>query len=404
MRVKCRWWNFMNPAADGSVMSQSVFEQYLRSDEYRDLIESGNTLSSLTHRSRDLKCTPPSYGNLKGTIGKDDALLILGEDMPSPTHKIERLYAEDGWACADIQILNEEGADKEMAENIKRLKTLIRQGVYLPCSAVILAYWDNQGGTDVCKKIQSIKGIDITLNPSQKGARITEILSDEVGSGPIDTGFSPRRRSRVKVFSDTSAFPEVQLLPKSSKIDGCFTRLKIKEFSNDCEVTTTSGTINYSEPFQKNFSLTTIKERVRYAKYSPRQRFRKLVIEYRQVIKAAGGKMSEEDERILKSLFSMDVLDIMKTIYPEVMKGKQINTLIGASTLGKSVRQATQKLQMPFRQAMQEQEKNGFINKTRYQKIQNAYLEFIDSLIEEVFGPDNGNIPDSDDEDGQNID
>ena len=36
---------------------------------------------------------------------------------------------------------------------------------------------------------------------------------------------------------------------------------------------------------------------------------------------------------------------------------------------------------------MQQQEKQQFITKDRYQKIQNAYLEFVNSLIDEVFGP-----------------
>jgi hypothetical protein len=69
------------------------------------------------------------------------------------------------------------------------------------------------------------------------------------------------------------------------------------------------------------------------------------------------------------------------------MKGKQIATLIGASSISKNARQACQKLQIPFRMAMQQQEKQQFITKDRYQKIQNAYLEFVNSLIDEVFGP-----------------
>jgi hypothetical protein len=68
------------------------------------------------------------------------------------------------------------------------------------------------------------------------------------------------------------------------------------------------------------------------------------------------------------------------------MSGKQINTLIGASSLGKSVRVAAQNLQMPYRYAMQEIAKTGKISPTRYQKIQEAYTEFIKSLTDEVFG------------------
>lgn len=370
MRVKCRWWSFENPAADGSLMTQNVFETYLRSTEYKDLIDSGTTLGSLTHRSRDSKCNPVGIGNLKGTVGKDDSLLIIGQDMPSPTHVVERLYAEDGWAWAEIRILDEGSADSGMSENIKRLKTLLRQGVMLPCSAVIVAYWDNQGGVDVCKKIQSIKGIDITLNPSQKGARITEILSDEI----------PEEKQFSSVFE--KSFSDVKSLPKSSKIGGKFTFLKVKEFSNVCEL------IKEEElPKQKEFSIASLKERLMYSKLSPRQRFRRLIMDYKSLVKSSGHDgLDPESEKLLKSLFTTDILDIMKSIYPDIMKGKVINTLLGASSLGKSVRLASQQLQIPFKMAMQEQEKSGYISKSRYQKIQDAYLEFTNSLIEEVFG------------------
>lgn len=57
---------------------------------------------------------------------------------------------------------------------------------------------------------------------------------------------------------------------------------------------------------------------------SPRQRFRLLVLEYKQAVKQAGGpeKMDPETLRVMKSLFTTDLLDIMKTITPEIMKGK----------------------------------------------------------------------------------
>ena len=38
MRVRCKFWRFDNPASDGSIISQQVFEAYLRSPEYKEII------------------------------------------------------------------------------------------------------------------------------------------------------------------------------------------------------------------------------------------------------------------------------------------------------------------------------------------------------------------------------
>ncbi len=128
---------------------------------------------------------------------------------------------------------------------------------------------------------------------------------------------------------------------KSSKIDGRFTKLKAKTFSFNTEVVPIAEeTQLVEEPVQKDFSVATVKERVRIGKMSPRQRFRLLVLEYKQAVKQAGGpeKMDPETLRVMKSLFTTDLLDIMKTITPEIMKGKNPGTLLGASSLGKNVR------------------------------------------------------------------
>lgn len=298
------------------------------------------------------------------------------------------MYAKDGWAWADMVVFDENTADSSMAEQITRFKSLVRSGCMLGVSAVVVAYWDNQGGQDICRKIHQIKSCDVTNNPSQKGARITEILSDDEPQKEFsekDAKDLALGTPVMKTFSDISRFPELQDLPRSSKVGLKVTTLKVKEFSCSSVI----DVIDQGTQGQKEFSLATVKERLRYAKLSPRQQFRRLMIDYKAAVKSAGGveKISEPDLKILKSLFTTDILGIMKQIYPDIMKGKQISTLIGASSISKNSRQAAQKLQIPFRLAMQQQEKQKFITKDRYQKIQDAYLEFTESLLEEVFGP-----------------
>ena len=84
----------------------------------------------------------------------------------------------------------------------------------------------------------------------------------------------------------------------------------------------------------------------------------------------ANYKLKEEDEKVLKALFITDLLDIVKTIAPEIEKGKQINTLLGASTIDKNVRVAPQKLQIPMRMSMTENKKYRYPSKLNLQKIQ----------------------------------
>jgi fumarylacetoacetate (FAA) hydrolase family protein len=116
-------------------------------------------------------------------------------------------------------------------------------------------------------------------------------------------------------------------------------------------------------------------------------------LEYKQLVKQAGGadKIDPETLKIMKSLFLSDINQIFSGLTTEILAGKQINTLIGASSLGKGVRQAAQKLQLPYRMAFQEMQKTGKLTPMRFQKIKDAYTEFALSMVEEVFG--NSQIP-----------
>lgn len=130
-------------------------------------------------------------------------------------------------------------------------------------------------------------------------------------------------------------------------------------------------------------------------------RFRKLYISYKQVVRQMGGieKIDEATLKILKSLFTTDVLCIMKEITPMILQGKQINALIGASSLGKGPRTAAQTLQIPFRMAMKEAQKMGYLTKMRYEKLQKHYMDFVNALIEDVFG--NSTLPNDVENEGE---
>ena len=398
MKAIAKLFSLNTPACAGRIIPTRVFEEYLSSPMYKETMEDHTALGAITHYNRK------PHSDEKGVIGKDDRNLMItpqGEKGGCFTHYISKMWIEGEWAMGEITFLNEEVMDTEARENIRRVKGLIENGINLNGSAVIIAYWNSQGGNDYAAKIQKISGWDFTANASFVGSKIVKVIEKDE-----EKTFSEKPISgiKVKTFSNVSDLVDSSV-PKSSKINGQFTKLVAKQFSCCIELkeTVTEDFIPVLSEEQKEFTAATVKERLREGKMSPRMRFRRTIISYKQVIKQLGGpgKLKEEDEKVLKALFITDLLDIVKTIAPEIEKGKQINTLLGASTLGKNVRMAAQKLQLPFRMSMTEIKKNGYPSKMRYQKIQESYLEFVNSICSEVFGT-SSTLPDNLSEEDEN--
>ena len=203
--------------------------------------------------------------------------------------------------------------------------------------------------------------MDITLNPSWKDAQVVKVYDDEgnlIGGEEknfSDIEFTPSDFEftglKVKAFSDLNSLG-IGDLPKSSKINGQFTKLGAKIYS------ATGGMVEeihepvVEVPEQKEFSVATVKERVRFAtKLSPRVRFRRLILDYKLFVKAAGGvdKLDAETLKVAKSLLTIDALEILRAVTPEIVQsGKQINTVLGLSSISKNLRVAGQKLQIPL--------------------------------------------------------
>lgn len=397
MRCKCKILSLSEPASDGSMVSKEVIETYLNSEECKEALRLHKMLGTLTHRSRSVASNFPESGaQLSKVIGSDDSALVVSEKAPSPTHYVESLYIEDGWLWGVIKVLEEDGMDDIAIQNIRRLSGLLKQSIMPGVSAVIVGYWKGVSGSDHLEKLVNLKGIDVTLNPSWKKAGIMEIMDGETTEGEkqfSEVSYTPEdfkyTGMKVKAFSDINSLGISA--PKSSKINGQFTNLKAKEFS--CDGATTifeevATSTSSQECEQKNFTMAAVKDRLREAKFSPRVYFRRIYLNYRQAVKSLGGvgKLNPEDEKILKALFTSDVLYILNLITPEVIKGKQINTLLGCSAVSKTARVEAQKLQIPLRMAMLESKRQGFVSKVRYQKLQDAYLSFIKGLMEDVFG------------------
>lgn len=424
MDVRVRCCSLTKNAADGSLIGETVVRNYLESKEYKLSIDGKLTMGYLTHRGRSMDTMPSTIGNtatLKKVVGRDDAGLCVADGVPTFTHYVKEFYIEDvpgegPWLCALVHILDEDGFDPIAANNIKRLKALIRSGIKLTCSLVVVAYWDSQSsGVDICRQIKNIKSLDWTVNPSFGPlARITEVYDDkpdssnysddeydelvrefsEIEKDDVFVKTQPKNGElKVKEFSDLNSFG-LGDAPKSSKVDGVFTKLKVKEFSSVgvIEIISEGDNITVKQSKsgvkEKAFSVTSVKERVKEAKLSPRERFRRLILDYKQVVKASGGvsKIDGETLKVMKSLFASDVLSIMQVVTPMVLEGKNLVTLLNAGSLGVEVRKASQAMFIPYKQALAEAEKLGYVSKNKYQAIQTAYVTFIKSLQNFVFG------------------
>lgn len=432
MDVRVRCCSLTKTAADNSLITETAINRWLASEDYKRAIEGHLTLGYMSHRGRNLDTLSDSVGNtsaLKKTVGKDDAGLIVSESAPTFTHYVKEFYVENvpnegPWLCAVVHILDEDGCDEIMANNIKRLKSLIRQKIALTCSLVVVAYWEAlSNGIEITKAIKTIKSLDWTVNPSFGPlARIIEVMDDEKVKEDIEKEFSEKEFTaeyiksqpkegelKVKTFSNVSEYIEPGT-PKSSKIDGKFTKLKVKQFScvsaisevADDTVVESQKEFTQPEETQKEFTQARVREELREMKLGLRMSFRRCLLSYRQAIKSMGGvdKIDPEDLKILKSMLSAEVLMILNQCTQAVIDGKQINTLLGTSSISKNLRVAGQHLQLPLRMAHLEAKRQNFVTKQRYQKLQAAYIEFSKAIIEEVFGPesDKMNLGDENDE------
>lgn len=213
-------------------------------------------------------------------------------------------------------------------------------------------------------------------------------LTPENGISPEEKRFSKVNgklcKLKMKVFSSTGEISEVEF--SSEKDISPVTTIELNESMKEKSFNDTK------ESPQKQFSAATIRERVRMAKFSPRMRMRRMIIDYKKYYELTKNKMTHDDFVLVKGLFVSDVMNIMNLITPEVRKGKQINTLLGLSTFGKDLRIAAQKMQMPYRMALNEEVNVGAPSKKRYMDIQASYNEFIDALLRHVFGEDYKNI------------
>lgn len=216
-------------------------------------------------------------------------------------------------------------------------------------------------------------------------------LTPENGISPEEKRFSKVSgklcKLKMKVFSNDGVVKEIEYSDKSQINPVTSVDLGEEKLFNDNKEVQTE-VITSKSAGEKNFSVSTIRERLRESKFSPRMKFRRIMLDYKKFYNMSKSKISHDDFVLLKNLFTSDVMSIMNVITPDLMKGKQINTMLGLSALSKELRLAGQKLSPQMRLGLNEEKNKGSVSPNRYKMLSAAYNEFIDALLKYVFGED----------------
>ena len=202
-------------------------------------------------------------------------------------------------------------------------------------------------------------------------------LSPENGVEPSERRFSRINNKvcklKMKVFSCDGVVKEIDY--KSESDINPVTSIELDEKS-------------FSDKSQKQYSVAALRERLREAKFSSRQKFRRLCIDHKKFYAMVKDKISSDDFKLLKGILASDVMAILNVVTPDIINGKQINTLLGLSALSKSLREAGARLQMPLRLGLNEEKRTGAVTKKRYQDLAGTYNEFIQAVYEYTYGED----------------
>lgn len=235
MKILIKLYDMENPAADGSVISRQVTEEYLATDDYKKHMESRTSLGGITHKDRDV------VQQYKDLVGPNDQVLISNNF----THVITKVFTKPGesHSFAFVEIFDEDNFSGEVRDKIINLKGLIRSGVQLPVSVVIQALWNQNGN---CEKIIRIRGVDFTMDPSFKGSEYVKTMSaiDVTPESQVRVFSDGRPSERIKVFSGVAEISEED---------------KIKTYSLK-EIALKYGKNSKEYSYTKNFGIITEKQ------------------------------------------------------------------------------------------------------------------------------------------------
>lgn len=142
----------------GDIIPRSVLESYINSPQLRERLEKGLITGGMTHTSRKAH----SEG-----IPNADQILLDGNMF----FKATDVYMVGNFAVADFVVFENLRFKGEMQTAYDTFITMLKNGIRPPVSSCIRAYWDDS----VCREIEFLRGVDVTLQPGFTGSEIIEI-------------------------------------------------------------------------------------------------------------------------------------------------------------------------------------------------------------------------------------
>lgn len=230
MRFLVKLFDTTQEAADESLIPREQVEEYLMSEDYKNIITKRLSVGGVTHKDRRLD---PEYGEL---IGPDD-LTFVNDNI---THYITKIFLKDNdnFVYAIAETFDPELFSGLRRDNIINVIGMLKSGVLPPISIVIQALWDTR---EVCRKIIRIKGFDITWSPSFKGAGVEKVF----GAGNFKDGDNVPEGH--KVFSDSqvaNAFEGCKMVTRT------FSSASITQIDDSDDQHISDGVISGENPSQ----------------------------------------------------------------------------------------------------------------------------------------------------------
>lgn len=146
------------PAMSGDLIPRKVLESYIYSQQCKDRLERRLISGGMTHTSR--KTSTEGIPNA-------DQILLDGNMFFTAT----KIWMEGNFAMAEFVVFENLTFKGEMQTAYNTFITMLKNGIRPPVSSCIRAYWDD----NICKEIEFLRGVDVTLQPGFVGSEITEI-------------------------------------------------------------------------------------------------------------------------------------------------------------------------------------------------------------------------------------
>ncbi len=162
MDVSIKLFEIGEKAGDGSFFRENVVREYLNSNECKNALESHQMVGGVTHHHR---VKEPEAG-----MAQSDHILMEG----NLTHYIKELFIKDNALWGMAVIMDDlKDYDEESKKYIATISRALKNGINLPISMSIKAYWNER--TNEAEKIIDILGFDFTLDPSFRSAGVKYI-------------------------------------------------------------------------------------------------------------------------------------------------------------------------------------------------------------------------------------